>query len=240
MIISSVFVFLALSFWQGTANSQDASAVPAKAPEAQSYRAGGKSIVIPPPASDLDEIGADYRVALESFVPETNRLLAGFLHPAEISGIRAGTTKQLSDYALVEIPRRAEFADVDAKLFKQISDGVAQQFGGNLDSTMKDQEEEVNRRLKAMTSTSGTISFDKPVQLGSLFSKQDACGFGMIMPISANGQSTKMAMSLLVMRVQNRVLFAYIYAAYKDEATIQWIRSTGQQWADAILKANRQ
>jgi hypothetical protein len=48
-----------------------------------------------------------------------------------------------------------------------------------------------------------------------------------------------MVAGVTVLRVQNRLLYAYIYSAYKDEDSVQWVRKTSEQWADAILNANQ-
>ena len=84
-------------------------------------------------------------------------------------------------------------------------------------------------------SVSGQIS---PVQLGRLFSKRDAYGIGMIMPLSMGGINMKMGMGIALMRVKQRLLFVYLYAEYKNEDTVKWLRKTTDDWADAILKAN--
>jgi hypothetical protein len=220
-------------------NAQNASTNNAKTAETQSYRAGTKSLVIPPPSSEFVEIGSDYRVILEGLTPETNRLIAAFLLPAEIPLVESGSDKPMTRYVLVEIPRKVEFADVNPDIFKQITDALGQQFGGNLDASLNGQMDEVNRRLKALGTASSTINIDKPVQLGILFSTTDAYSYGMIIPVTANGVTTKMAMELIALRIKNRVIFAYIYAQYKHEGTVQWLRKTGEDWADAILKANK-
>jgi hypothetical protein len=38
--------------------------------------------------------------------------------------------------------------------------------------------------------------------------------------------------------VQSRLIYAYVFSAFKDEDSVQWVRKTSEQWADAILKAN--
>ena len=222
-----------------TAISQEKSPALTKLIEPQSYRSGLKSIVIPPPTTDLSELGSDYRVLMESSVPDTNRLLAAFLSAEDSANIRSGTSKTFSRYALVENLRQAEFVDVDADAFKQVSDGMAQQFGAVLNASTKDKEEELNHKLKAMRGSDTTMTLDKPMQLGVFFSKPNACSFGIIQQISAVGSSVKMVAGITILRVQNRLLYAYIYSAYKDEDSVQWVRKTSEQWADAILKANQ-
>ncbi|MGO9795608.1 MAG: hypothetical protein ACLPLZ_05870 [Terracidiphilus sp.] len=200
------------------------------------YRAGGLSIAIPPPGGDLVEAGPDYRVVLEPLAPDANRLLAAFVLPGDMTVVRTGTWPSLTDYALVEIPRRAEFADVDADAFKTVVDGMSKQLGGNLD--LKDSQEELNLRLKALN-PNATVTLDKPLPLGVFFSNPDASGFGMIMPASVNGVTTRMVVVISVLRVQKRVLFAYSYKVFKDENTVKLLQATSEKWAEAICNANR-
>jgi hypothetical protein len=200
------------------------------------YRAGGLSIAIPPPGGNLVEAGPDYRVVLEPLAPDSNRLLAAFVLPGDMTVIRTGTHPSLTDYALVEVLRQAEFVDVDADTFKTVVDSVSKQLAGNLD--LKDSQEELNLRLKALNQNVA-VTLDKPVPLGSFFSNSDASGFGMIMPVSADGVTTRMVAVISVLRVQKRVLFAYSYKEFKDESTVKLMQATSEKWAEAICNANR-
>jgi hypothetical protein len=212
---------------------------PSVAQDAPTYRAGLKSFNIPPPSSELVETGPDYRVLLEPLAPINNRLIAAFVQPADLDAMHAGAAPPLNSYALVEILRRAEFANVTPDLFKQIADSFATQFGAAVDATLKDQQDQINRNLKALGSKTTDVALDKPVQLGTLFSKPDASAYAMIMPYTSNGKTKKMAMGMIVTHVQSRVLFIYTYTEYKDESSVQWIRTTDERWADAILQANK-
>ncbi|MFP5237147.1 MAG: hypothetical protein ACLGSD_14700 [Acidobacteriota bacterium] len=203
------------------------------------YRAGLKSIAIPAP-SDLVEPGSDYRVLLEPLAPINNRLVAAFVQKSDLDAIRSGSAPALTRYALVEIPRRAEFANVSPELFKQITDGMAQQFGAEVNSTLKQQQDEVNRRIQALSSGASSVTLEKPVQLGTLFCKPNSCAFGLIMPVTTKGTTTRMLMAVVVMRVQERVLFGYLYTEFKDQDSVKWVSATEEQWADAMLKANAQ
>lgn len=204
----------------------------------QTYRAGLKSIAIPPPSAEFAETGSDYRVMLELLAPNSNRLVAAFLLPEELKAMTAGPTS-LTRYALVEVPRSAEFATVTPEVFKQISDGMAQQFGVAVAAALKDQEEEVNRRLKVYSSSAPTITMDKPFMLGTFFSRPDTCSFGMILQMAANGSPKKEVAAISVARVQERVLFLYLYADYVNDDSVKWVRTTAEQWSDSVLKANQ-
>jgi len=117
---------------------------------------------------------------------------------------------------------------------------MAQQFGGDLDALVKKGQDYINRNVKELNSDASSITMAKPLSLGALFSKPDVAAFGMIESVSTQGPETKMAASIMILHVQNRILFLYLYSAYKDESTVQWIRSSSEQWADAVLAANKQ
>jgi hypothetical protein len=213
--------------------------LPAGAQDTSTYRAGLKNFTIPVPTSDLTEAGPDYRVILEPLAPTQNRLIAAFLLPADLDTIRTGSTAFPNRYALVEVLRQAEFADVSPEMFKEVSDAFGTQFGAAVDSSVKDNQDEINRRLKALHSSASEVTLDKPVQLGALFTKPDACAFGMVMSMTSGGKTKKLAVGVLAMRVRSRLLFMYTYTEFKDDSSVQWIRTTDEQWADAILQANK-
>jgi len=209
------------------------------AQEIPTYRAGLKSLAIPVPSSELVETGSDYRVLFENLAPTTNRLIAAFIEAPDLDSIRSQGSTALNRYALVEVPRRAEFANVTIDQFKEITNSLASQLGVKVDESIKDQQDEINRRLKALGSNVPDITLEKPVQLGTLFSKPDACAYGMIMAISSGGKTKKMMIGVTTLRVQSRVLVIYTYNEYKDESSVQWVRTTDEHWADVILQANQ-
>jgi hypothetical protein len=217
--------------------AQDKTTPAPKAAETPTYRAGGTPIAIPPPAG-LVEVGFDNRTIMEMFAPESNRLLAAFVLPGDLPNLRTGSSAVLSKYSLVEVPRRGEFVDFGANDFKDMADGASQGVSDVLNSSVKETEEEFNRRMKSLDLDNVKIGLDKPVQLGTFFSKPDAYGLGIAMPVTVNGTTTKMVAGIILLRVKDRAMFAYLYAVYKDQDTLIWLRKTTQDWADAILKAN--
>jgi hypothetical protein len=237
LLASVVLVLLTVPLASAAQNPEPGMAKPAGVP---SYRAGGESITIPQPTNDLVEVGSDSRVIMEVFVPDQNRLLAAFTLSDDLPKLRSGGNSALSKYSLVEVPRRGEFADFSAKDFNELAEGASKEFGAVLNSSVKESEDGLNRRMKALDLDDAKIILDKPVQLGSFFSKQDAYGVGMIMPISKDGNTTKMVVGIIFLRARNRMLFAYVYATYKDQETVKWMRKTTEEWADAILKSNEQ
>ncbi len=202
--------------------------------------AGGATIVVPSPAKDMAEVTEDLdREAVKVFVPSSNRLLTSFVLSSElpISKMRG---KVLSRYALVEIPLKAESMDCKPDDFKLVTDELKKGFGDTIAATTKEVQEEFDHRLKQLHVDNLKMSFEKPVEIGVLFSKEDAYGFGLMSLTSVAGTSVKIAVACTFVRAKERLIFCYLYAKYKDDDTIKALRKTSEQWADAILLANKE
>ncbi len=207
------------------------------AAEPLAYKAGGIPIIIPPPTPDMVEVGDEKREIMEIFVPASNRLIAAFALTDEMPRFsQSGFV--LSRYALVEVLRVGDYKDFAPGDFKAVVDTVKTQFGDIAETSRKDIEEDFNLRIKELHLDAGSMSIGKPIQLGPILSKPDAYGFAMILPYSMAGNTTTMAGGVALMRVKKRLLFVYLYAQYKDEETLKWLRATTTEWVDAIFSAN--
>jgi hypothetical protein len=177
-------------------------------------------------------------VLLETYAPNSNRLIAAFVTPADLAVLQTGRVPLSKQYAMVEVPRSAEFLDLNDELFGQIRLNVSQQYEGNVELDVKNGVDEVNEKEKALTGKESNLRIDKPIQLGRFFAKPNADGFGMILPVSGNGVKLQRAMGVALVRVNHRLLFIYLYMDYNGEDTVRLVRATLENWTDAILKAN--
>lgn len=206
------------------------------------FAASGLMFKLPPPAPELPEAGAKYRTMAEVFVPGVNRLVAAFIASGELAHMEdAGDPQPLTCYALVQVPRRGEFMECSPEDFADLVRQLTQaQEDGTMAATAssKEIEEELNRRLKSLDVQGPGLNLEQPFMLGRFFSRQDAYGFGMLMSGSAFGASMKYGAACTAIRVRRHVFFTYLYAEYKGEETIKWLRETADRWADALLKAN--
>jgi hypothetical protein len=216
-------------------SSSRAQAIKVSPPPSQTgvFRAGRISLSIPSPAPELLEMGPDLRVLMEPLAPAKLRLIAAFILSDNLAQL-PGSTTPLTKYALVEVPRAAEFVNVDEATFKTVVDGMSQQFSsGTLQSTM---QTEIDRHFADLGG--GKLTVDKPTQLGTMFSKPNASGFAMLMPMAVSDKTVTLVAATLAVRVRNRILFAYLYTQYKDKASVDWITKTSESWVDSILKSN--
>ena len=206
----------------------------------QSFKAGRTSIAIPAPNSEMTEVGYDSRELMEIFVPPMNRLIAGFMLIGDLPNlVNISEDFKISRYAMVQVPRAGEYQNCSSGDFEEVIDAIKQDFGDNMNFSVKEEEAEFNRRMKSLDLDEAVVSFGEPVQLGTFFSKQDVYGFGMIVPYTMGNVETKMSMGAALMRIRQRLIFVYFYAEYENLETVTWLRNSMVQWVDAILIANQ-
>ncbi|MBU1043209.1 MAG: hypothetical protein KJ915_02285 [Candidatus Omnitrophica bacterium] len=204
----------------------------------ESFKAGGTLINIPQPNAELVEVGYDVREMMEIFVPGSNRLLAGYMRASDIPLFVQGAEDfLLNQYASIQIARQGEYQDCKESDFKELVDYVQGSFEEDIDQIMKDSETEFNQKMKSMDLAK--VNIDKPVQLGTLFSKPDAYSMGMISTYSNGTKSWTLIIATTFVRVRERLLFVYLFNTYNNEQDVSAVRATAEKWADAILAANK-
>jgi hypothetical protein len=231
IIVTIVFLFLCI-----ISNAQNSINVK---PKTDIVYAGGVSIKIPQPDSSFVELGDENRGLMEIFVPEINRLIAAYVLKADLPHLfKEDDNSIMGKYALVEVPRRGEYMDCEPNNFQEAVEGVKEVFG-DVSALMKGGEEEFNKRMKSLDLDDMQVKIGEPTQLGVFFSKQDIFGLGMIIGYDMSGTLTKMGAVITILRVKKRLLFVYLYAEYKNEDTLKWLRRTGEKWSDEILANNK-
>jgi len=241
LCVSLMLVVRGPSLW-----AQDKGALASDVPQNQIHEAGGVAIAIPAPWQGMVELGADRRGFMEQFVPPYNRLIAGFVNADDASKVGPGVVKAPPRIAMMSVSPQYESTDIREDGFRMIVDNVRKQFDVTAENYAKTNEEEFNRRMTSLDLDNIRITMDKPVSLGCLFSTPNSAGFGTILQASATNsdekpakdRSMQKALSVLFIRVKNRVLFGYVFADYEGPDTVKWLRKVSQDWSDAILAAN--
>ncbi|MDL1970861.1 MAG: hypothetical protein LWW94_07795 [Candidatus Desulfofervidaceae bacterium] len=204
-----------------------------------SFKVGDVPVTIPAPTKEFSEVGYDNREIMEVAVPPANRLVCAFVLKSDLPRLtRHDEELKLTRYAFVEVPRRGEYMDWKTSDFKKLIETMKGSLGNTISSSVEESEEELNHRLKSLDLNT-KVRIGQPVQLGCFFYKENAFGFGMIVEYMMGNKAVKVVVGTMVLRVKERLLYAYLYAEYKDINTIKWVRKTMEQWSDTILKANR-
>lgn len=241
--IRAIFFFVALSACFAMVDRCAAQAIrvaPFPVPGG-SFRAGGVALELPSPSPDLIEMGSDLRVVAEVLVPINNRLVAAFVPKDDLAALGRGEHRKMLRYSLVEVPRAAEFADLDAPTFAMVVESTKKKFAdGALASAAKTEQDDINHKIETLGLKTGRITLEKPVQLGTIFSKPNAYASAAIMPVTSDGKTMNLIGAIGMFRLRNRLVFGYLYSEYTGQDSLQWLSRTAEVWADALLKANEQ
>ncbi|MCK9555773.1 hypothetical protein M0R36_08180 [bacterium] len=200
-------------------------------------KVGGVSINVPPPADGFKEVGYDKREFLEIAVPPNNRLLSAFLTEEDLKKFGTEQLEYLSRYMMLQVARGAEYMSCGPEDFKIVIESMSEAMSQGMKDTIDEANAEISRRLKALNVDE--VKLDKPEMLGQIFSITDAAAFAMVMSVKEGARTTKMICGLCTIRVKSKLLFAYVYSEYKDEASVDWVCKTTENWAKALLNANQ-
>jgi hypothetical protein len=204
-------------------------------------KCGGVELSLPGPEGDFIEAGDRLRTGLfELLTPSTNRLLTAYV-PAKVqqellSGKASGG---LGVYAMVQVSRQAEYADVTPQDFEQGVNTIASSMGSIAETVKDNVTDEINVRLKQFGGKS--IATDRPEILGVVFRKVDAMGVAMLMGVKEAGavDNVTMASTFAILRVKQRAVFAYIYQRYDSPETVKSLGKMLEVWTDRIVSANK-
>ncbi len=203
------------------------------------FKVGGVVLALPAPPGDILEVGDKPRTTVfELLAPSENRLVSAYAAPSVVTRLLEGKAGgSLGTYGLVEVLRRAEYADCSPEAFEQVRKSVQPESSKFASEGLGGLQEEMNLRLKSLDV--GKIEIGHPEMLGPLFEKPDALGLGMLITMKQAEHGVTMAGGFGLIRVKQRLLFVYLYKAYEGPNTVSWIGTTLEGWADAIMRANR-
>jgi hypothetical protein len=186
-------------------------------------KAGGIVLTLPAPANDFADAGDKLRTTFfELLVPSNNRLLSAYV-PAKTRMEASGGKMPpgLDAYAMVEVSRQAEYTDCTPQAFEQVLKSVEPSMGKLDAKKIGELEQELNIHLKSLSKR--PIQVGHPEMLGAIFHKSNAAGFAMLMAVKEDDRSDTMAGGIALLRVKQRLIFAYLYRKYESPDTVSWL-----------------
>jgi hypothetical protein len=203
------------------------------------FKAGGVALVLPGPSGDFVEVGDKLRTTFfELMAPASNRLLSAYVPSTSLTALNSGKVPAgLDIYAMVEVPRQAEYADVTPEAFAQVLQGMESSMGKLDAKTLENVEQELSVRLKSLGA--GSVEIGRPEMLGGLFRKPDAASVAMLLAYKQGDRTVTMAGGIGFIRIRQRLIFAYLFRRYESPDTVSWLRKNLEPWVDAILAKNK-
>ena len=200
---------------------------------------GGVPMIIPPPSLDLMEVGERQRGFMSAFADDDGRLVAAFTIDGEIPGLDSfGSKFDVSRYALVSVLELDEFKPMGREEFQEIISQMDGLYADSLEEKKEESEEKLNRLIQSYTGVKVPFELGAPILLGTLFSKQDLYGSGVIFPMKIGEESRVTASASMLLRAKERLIFLHLFTTFENEETLEWLRVTAENWGDSILVAN--
>ena len=145
-----------------------------------------------------------------------------------------GAPQGLDTYAMIQVPRQLEYADCTPEAFQQMLKST----GAPAGEVVRERAlEEMNVRLKSFGQ--GSIDVGGTQDLGAVFRKTDAYGSVTLTKYSLGERSVTMSAATAVIRVRQRVMFAYVFNKYQSPETVLSIGKNREAWTDSIPAKNK-
>ncbi len=199
-------------------------------------KAGGMTIIIPAPSAEYQEVGYDKREFMEVTVPVENRLLAAFFLADELKKWDVTGELKATKYMYLQVQRKFEHLDCLSEDFDFIED-TYKDFPEITPEMIEEFRSSFFKNLETMNLED--TQFGVPDILGKVFSIPDAFAFSMILKLKDDQGARRMLCNICNIRVNNRLLIAYVYSESVDEASLMWINDISETWVKEILAANR-
>ncbi|MEI6821960.1 MAG: hypothetical protein WCL51_08480 [Bacteroidota bacterium] len=196
----------------------------------------GKLIKFPVPNSQYKEVGDAQRYQFASFLPSSNSMLCIYLDTFDITKLvnHENENIKMETYMFVEINKNLIDSDCSDTNFIEVKAEALQLLKDDTIQLLDD----ANSFLKEIIDEKEDVKLNHLKNLGIIYDTKESCGMLMSFVVKNGNKSTKKLCSVNYLRLNNRLIYVYVYATFTDIAQVKWIKETSESWAKAILGAN--
>lgn len=208
---------------------------------------GEAVITVPPPAGfrEVSTLAPDVRELSENATPASNRLLGVYLSGADVMLVEKGEIPLMERYMYLQTFRATEAYPVAPEDFAALTREMRAQrqpLPGNATDGVNADLDELSRQLSSKHSLEVAFETGKPVPLGVYLDRPDALGMAMLVPYVMNVDDERadyvMVTGINVLRLNNKLVYAYVYSLHEDAEDVEWVRRASIEWANALQAAN--
>jgi len=212
----------------------------------QSFLVGGKSISVPVPCTNMVEAGSEGRKVMGALYGKAwpGRLVALFVPPNDTQYFPAMQSGTLDPKTLGNYKPFARMANILVSGANEFRNASTEDFLAEANKTLKRSAKEREAVTKyAEKKFNAAVKADDKVTIGSVqdedfFLKDDACGHVLVIPVTNDGDSMKIAQGVSIVRVRQRIVYLYFGIEHKGVESVGEVRDIMEDWATRILKAN--
>lgn len=193
-------------------------------------------IVIPVPRFGLIEVGSENHHLFAQVVPNTNRLLAAYYKPEELTDKIAGKKGWTSSYALIETVIDVENIDISPAQFSQLNEESKKLIATRWDTIITLTQEVIRSRFGDINERQ--FDLGKFEHLAVVQDTTDIFSYLLRMDIKSNDEVMRYVATATYIRAKSKLLLIYLYRRYENPETILALVKDSQEWNRNILVAN--
>ncbi|MDX1433487.1 MAG: hypothetical protein R3286_13670, partial [Gammaproteobacteria bacterium] len=207
----------------------------------------GRAFEVPAPDGfeEVASLSRDVRRLAETITPPDNRLLAAFLPDEQVEQVLAGQAPTWRRYMLVQVERERESVSVSASDFAELKRRLRTQQEA-LAARSSVAPEDLLRDDDAAAADRGAtkgIRVDAMLPVGLIDEGENHVSIATLTRYRVHGDSATrikvVAAGTNLLRLDDRLVLAYVYATFAGDADLDWVEDTSRRWAAAIVAANR-
>ena len=209
---------------------------------------GGVRIYVQAPIGfhEISTLSPETRKLAETMTPPKNRLLAVFVSEDDLGRIMKGEAPQFERYMFLQVFRELENSNISTAQFQQLVAQVKEQQNTLQSKLKKDVATLVEGAAEKMSKEyelSLKIKMGEQVPLGVFYEKHNAVGFSSLGKYQVETEGEKLdhvvASGTSFILTRSKILYAYVYGAYKGQSDLNWVRSKSKEWANSLLSLNK-
>lgn len=181
----------------------------------------------------------------QTITPPTNRLLAMLLSKDDITNLQNNQNPEMKSYVLIQTLKAWEGLTISQKMFEEGKRQIKDQQHTMMQNAQKEVDKFIDNASKKMSEDTGTkidIKIGEQKPLGIFFESDDALGFNSLSYVQSTTEEGTfddvIALSATLARVKGKIIYVYVYKAYKHHEDVDWINKISQEIVQNIINDN--
>jgi hypothetical protein len=207
------------------------------------FQLGSKAIRVPAPEGFVDTATRFDKVALRLATTEApqNETIASYVPESLVSKLTENQNIDLPIYAKFSVGRRIKDLDCSPQNFATTVAGFKAFFPTLLDpnsQATKQLESDISGELKELSGKDQTVRLSGQKNLGYFQETPDVFSGLSAVNLEVNGKSMPLIGSASLVRVNDRLIFLYVYKQTTSKDDVALMMDLAKKWTASVLFAN--
>ncbi|MFQ5937010.1 MAG: hypothetical protein ACE5LB_11455 [Acidiferrobacterales bacterium] len=212
-------------------------------------RIADASITLATPSGfhEVSQVSPDIHRLAQTLTPRMNRLLAVYVTTDDLDRLRDRDEPELDRYLLVQTYRPTEHLNIGTDGFHKVTGQMKRQQESmmkNAKAMMDTELERASAQLSAEHAAAISLKVGEIFPLGVFAEGENSISMASLAKYEASANKERLehlvAVAMNVLRVEDKIIFAYVYSTYDTKDDLDWVQSTSGDWIRQIYGADSQ